>query len=70
MECSACCLLNPPGTQFCLYCTSEVSTMSHLSVPPDVAATIQFRMRSSAKLDRSIRVAPTLLVLPDPFPTD
>ena len=70
VECSACCLLNPPGTQFCLYCTSEASTMSRLTVPPDVAATIQFRMRSSAKPDRSIRVAPTLLVLPDLFPTD
>lgn len=66
VECSACCLLNPPGSRFCLYCTSEASTMARILVPADVAATIHLRMRSSAKPDRSLRMAATLLVQPEP----
>lgn len=68
VECSACCLLSPPGSRFCLYCTSESSTMTHILVPADVAATIHLRMRSSAKPDTSLRLASTLLVQPDPAP--
>ncbi|MCC6073873.1 competence protein CoiA [Pseudomonas sp. GCM10022188] len=67
VECSACCLLNPPGSEFCLFCTSEASTMTRILVPADIAATIHLRMRSSAKPDRSLRMASTLLVQPDPF---
>ncbi|MCY1358024.1 hypothetical protein D9M69_445410 [compost metagenome] len=70
VECSACCLLSPPGSQFCLYCASEASTMTRTVVPTDVAATMHLRMRSSAKPDRSLRMAPTLLVQPDPFTRD
>lgn len=66
VECSACCLLSPPGSQFCLYCTNETSTMSRVFVSADIASTIHFRMRSSAKPDRSLRMAPSLLVQPVP----
>lgn len=67
VECSACFLLSPPGSQFCLFCTSKVSTTSPFEVPKDLATTIHNRMRSSAKPDRSLLMAPTLLVQPDPF---
>jgi hypothetical protein len=67
VECSACCLLSPPGSQFCLFCTSEASTTTPITVPKDVATTMHNRMRSSAKPDRSLLMAPTLLVQPDPF---
>lgn len=67
VECSACCLLSPPGSQFCFFCTSEASVMTRILVPADVAATIHMRMRSSAKPDRSLRMAPTLLVQPEHF---
>ncbi|WP_143068520.1 hypothetical protein [Azotobacter beijerinckii] len=70
VECSACYILSPPGTQFCLYCANETSTMSLIFVPSDVMTTIHFRMRSSAKPDRSLRMAPTLLVQPEPFTMD
>ncbi|HBN9632409.1 TPA: hypothetical protein L4Q87_000398 [Pseudomonas aeruginosa] len=70
VECSACCLLSQPGAQFCLYCASESSTMSRILVPADVAATIHLRMRCSAKPERSLRLAPTLLVQPAPFTRD
>lgn len=67
VECSACCLLSPPGSQFCLFCASEASTTTPIKVPKDVATTIHNRMRSSAKPDRSLLMAPTLLVQPAPF---
>lgn len=67
VECSACFLLSPPGSQFCLFCTSEASTISPYEVSKDVATTIHNRMHSSAKPDRSLLMVPTLLVQPDPF---
>ncbi|WP_455232467.1 hypothetical protein [Geopseudomonas aromaticivorans] len=70
VECSACYILSPPGTQFCLYCANENSTISLIFVPADVMTTIQSRMRSSAKPDRSLRMVPTLLVQPEPFTMD
>lgn len=39
--------------------------MTRILVPADVAATIYLRMRSSAKPDRSLRMAPALVVQPD-----
>lgn len=65
-ECSSCWLLSPPGSQFCLFCTSEANTSS-IQLPKDIATTIHNRMRSSAKPDQSLQKAPTLLVHPDPF---
>lgn len=41
--------------------------MTRILVPADVAATINLRMRSSAKPDRSLRMASTLLVQPEHF---
>lgn len=70
VECSACCLLSPPDSQFCFFCTSEASTMTRILVPADVAATIHLRMRSSAKPDRSLRLASILLVQPEHFSVD
>ncbi len=67
VECSACSLLSPPHSQFCLFCTSEVSTMTRTLVPADIATTIHLRMRSSAKPDRSLRMASILLVQPEHF---
>ncbi|WAG76519.1 hypothetical protein LMK08_14095 [Metapseudomonas furukawaii] len=43
VECSACCLLNPPGSQFCLYCSSDASTMSRIVVPADDVAPSYFK---------------------------
>ncbi|MCY1351202.1 hypothetical protein D9M69_374630 [compost metagenome] len=65
VECSACYLTNPPGTRFCLYCTSDASEMAGVSIPADVARTIHHRMRSSVKPERSIRAVPSLIVVPD-----
>ncbi len=67
VECSACCLLSPPGSQFCLFCESKESTTSPITVSKDVVTTIHNRMRSSAKPDRSIQMVPTLKVQPEPF---
>lgn len=65
-ECSACFLLNPPGTQFCFFCSIDASPLSRVLVSADVASTMHFRMRSSAKPDRSLRMVPTFVVYPDP----
>jgi hypothetical protein len=65
VECSACHLVNPPSTRFCLYCSVDESEMLTVTIPVDVSTTIQNRMRSSVKPDRSIRAAPTLAVIPD-----
>lgn len=70
VECSACLLLNPPGSRFCSYCTSDASTMSRVLISSEVATTIHHRMRSSAKPERSLRAAPVLLVQPAPFKVD
>jgi len=67
VECSACLLLNPPGSRFCSYCSNDASTMFRVLISSEVATTIHHRMRSSAKPDRSLRAAPVLLVQPDPF---
>ncbi|MGO4004936.1 hypothetical protein ABVN23_28195 [Pseudomonas fluorescens] len=65
-ECSACWLLSPPGSQFCLFCASEAGT-TPIQLPKDIATTIHKRMRSSAKPDHSLQKVPTLRVQPDTF---
>ncbi|MDT4837903.1 hypothetical protein FQZ97_716460 [compost metagenome] len=65
VECSACHLTNPPGTRFCLYCASDDSEMTDVTIPADVARTIHHRMRSSVKPDRSVRSVPTLILTPE-----
>lgn len=69
VECSACLLLNPPGSQLCSYCSNS-STASRVLISGDVATTMHHRMRSSAKPDRSLQAGPVLLVQPDPFKID
>lgn len=66
VECSACYLLSPPGTQFCLYCPSDSSEMIAVTIAADVARTIHHQMRSSVKPVRSISAVPALIVVPKP----
>ncbi|MDH4872022.1 hypothetical protein [Pseudomonas sp. BN515] len=65
VECTACHLLSPPDTRFCLYCTADRSEVRPVSVPADIASTIHKRMHCSAKPSMSVKAAPKLILRPD-----
>jgi hypothetical protein len=64
-ECTACHLLSPPVYRFCLYCDSQTSKVNQLVLSPDIALTLDKRMRCSAKPEMSVKAAPQLVVRPD-----
>lgn len=43
-ECTACYLLNPPESQFCLYCDASASKVNPVTLSPDIPSTIHKRM--------------------------
>ncbi|WP_313224643.1 hypothetical protein [Stutzerimonas nitrititolerans] len=65
IECSACHLLSPPESQFCLYCDSQTSKVNQVVLSPDIVLTLDKRMRCSAKPEISVKAAPQLVVRPD-----
>jgi len=65
VECTACHLLSPPVYRFCLYCDSQTSKINQLVLSPDIALTLDKRMRCSAKPEMSVKAAPQLVVRPD-----
>lgn len=65
VECTACHLLSPPDSRFCLYCTAEGSEVLPVNVPVDITSTIDKRMRCSAKPSMSVKAAPQLILWPD-----
>lgn len=65
VECTACYLLSPPESQFCLYCDASTSTVNPVTLSPDIPLTIHKRMRCSAKPTMSMKSVPRLLLRPD-----
>lgn len=64
VECTACYLLSPPDSRFCLYCDASTSKVNPVTLSPDIPSTINLRMRCSAKPNTSLRNAPSLIVRP------
>ncbi|WP_457887203.1 hypothetical protein [Pseudomonas aeruginosa] len=64
VECTACYLLSPPDSRFCLYCDAPTSKVNPVTLSPDIPSTINLRMRCSAKPNTSLRNAPSLIVRP------
>ncbi|CEG54666.1 conserved hypothetical protein [Stutzerimonas xanthomarina] len=64
VECTACYLLSPPDSRFCLYCDASTSKLNPVTLSPDIPSTINLRMRCSAKPNTSMRNAPILIVRP------
>tara|TARA_Y100000815_G_scaffold65487_1_gene54426 strand:+ start:17293 stop:18438 length:1146 start_codon:yes stop_codon:yes gene_type:complete len=64
VECTACHLLSPPESQFCLYCDASTSKVNPVTLSPDIPATIHKRMRCSAKPTMSMKAVPSLLLKP------
>ncbi|WP_296127183.1 hypothetical protein [Pseudomonas sp. Ga0074129] len=65
VECTACYLLSPPDSRFCLYCDATTGKVNHVSLSPDIPSTIHKRMRCSAKPTMSMKTVPRLLLRPD-----
>ncbi len=65
VECTACYLLSPPESQFCLYCDASTGTVNPVTLSPDIPLTIHKRMRCSAKPTMSMKSVPRLLLRPD-----
>lgn len=64
VECTACYLLSPPDSRFCLYCDAPTSKVTPVVLTPDIASTIKQRMHCSAKPSMSLKAAPRLIVKP------
>jgi len=58
VECTACHLLSPPESQFCLYCDASTSKVNPVTLSPDIPSTIHKRMRCSAKPTMSMKAVP------------
>ncbi|VXC66161.1 conserved hypothetical protein [Pseudomonas sp. 9Ag] len=65
VECTACHLLSPPESQFCVYCDASTSKVNPVTLSPDIPSTIHKRMRCSAKPTMSMKAVPRLLLRPD-----
>ena len=65
IEYTACHLLSPPESQFCLYCDASTSKVNPVTLSPDIPLTIHKRMRCSAKPTMSMKSVPRLLLRPD-----
>lgn len=65
VECTACHLLSPPESQFCLYCDASTSKVNLVTLSPDIPSTIHKRMRCSAKPTMSMKAVPRLILRPD-----
>lgn len=63
VECTACHLLSPPTSKFCLYCIVDDSRMQPIRLAPDIETTIHKRMNCSAKPTNSLKAAPGLIAL-------
>lgn len=64
VECTACHLLSPPGSRFCLYCDTQASKVNPVTLSPDITSTIRQRMHCSAKPSMSMKAVPHLLLRP------
>lgn len=64
-ECTACYLLSPPDSSFCLYCDATTSKVTLVQLAPDIAWTLKQRMHCSAKPSMSAKAVPQLIVNPD-----
>jgi len=64
-ECTACYLLSPPESRFCLYCDATTGKINYVSLSPDIPSTIHKRMSCSAKPTRSMKAVPFLVLRPD-----
>ncbi|HBO4449831.1 TPA: hypothetical protein L4U50_004448 [Pseudomonas aeruginosa] len=65
VECTACYLLSPPDSRFCLYCDAPTSKVTPVLLAPDIASTLKQRMHCSAKPSMSAKAVPHLIVNPD-----
>ncbi|WP_161563933.1 hypothetical protein [Pseudomonas aeruginosa] len=65
VECTACYLLSPPDSSFCLYCDATTSKVTPVQLAPDIASTLKQRMHCSAKPSMSAKAVPQLIVNPD-----
>jgi len=65
VECTACYLLSPPDSRFCLYCDAARGKVNHVSLSPDIPSTIHKRMSCSAKPTMSMKAVPHLILRPD-----
>ena len=65
VECTACYLLSPPDSRFCLYCDATTGKVNHVSLSPDIPSTIHKRMSCSAKPTMSMKAVPHLILRPD-----
>lgn len=65
VECTACHLLSPPHSRFCLYCDSPASKVTPVLLAPDIVTTLKQRMHCSAKPSMSVKAVPQLIVSPD-----
>ncbi len=64
-ECTACYLLSPPNSKFCLYCAVDDRGVIATTVSPDLPTTIHKRMHCSAKPGMSLKTAPLIVVRPE-----
>lgn len=65
VECTACYLLSPPDSRFCLYCDAPTSKVTPVLLAPDITSTLKQRMHCSAKPSMSAKAVPQLIVNPD-----
>lgn len=65
VECTACYLLSPPDSRFCLYCDAPTSKVTPVLLAPDITSTLKQRMHCSAKPSMSAKAVPKLIVNPD-----
>ncbi len=68
VECTACYLLSPPDSRFCLYCDATTSKVTPVQLAPDIISTLKQRMHCSAKPSMSAKAAPQLVVYPEGVP--
>ena len=68
VECTACHLLSPPDSRFCLYCDAPTSKVTPVLLAPDIASTLKQRMHCSAKPSMSAKAVPQLVVYPEGVP--